>query len=267
VWYHSSAKEKRDRQEREGRIDRAIRKLQNLKDRLAARKTRLRKRTKVDEAIETILQDSGTSRWIEVQVHRQEEEKFRQKTRGRPGPDADYRRIVRVRFDISWRQKEEALAYERNTDGIFPLITNDRAISPLKMLLAYKQGQPRVEQRHHHLKAAHEVAPQYLKSPARIEAFLCVYFFALLINALIERQLRQAMKQRSLEALPLYPEGRPCRRPTLPHILSTFENLMVHRLTGRNGANHEYKPELSRLQKRVLRLLGIPRQTYEFTPV
>jgi transposase len=266
VWYHSSEKEKRDRKEREDKIDRAIRQLQDLKDRLAAPRSRLRKREKVDEAIEGILENSGTSSWIQLQVHRQEKEEFRQKTRGRPGPDAAYRRTVKIRFDITWEQRQDALAYERKTDGIFPLISNDRKLSLVKILKAYKLGQPRVEQRHHHLKGVHEVAPQYLKSPARIEAFPCVYFFVLLVNGLIERQMRQAMKRRGWEDLPLYPEGRPCKRPTTEHILKVFEGLMVHRLNGRRTGAHVYEPELTRLQKRVLGLLGIRPQAYQIGP-
>jgi transposase len=93
--------------------------------------------------------------------------------------------MVRLGFDLAWRSPSNALLYDERTDGIFPLVTSDRKLSPKQRLQAYKLGQPGVEQRHHHLKAAHEVAPQYLKSVARIEAFLCVYFFALLVNALI----------------------------------------------------------------------------------
>jgi transposase len=266
VWYHSTEKQKRDRREREEKMDRAVRELQSLKDRLASRRTKLRQRTKVDGAIEGILEKSGATPWIQVHVARTEEEKFRQKTRGRPGPDTAYRRTVRVRFDITWEQNEPALAYERKTDGIFPLITNDRNLSWLNILKAYKLGQPRVEQRHHHLKGAHEVAPQFLKSPARIEAFLCAFFFALLVNALIERQARQAMKRRGLQSLPLYPEGRKCKRPTTEHILRIFDGLMVHRVNGKRVGRHVWAPELGWLQKRMLGLLGIPPKAYRIDP-
>jgi hypothetical protein len=141
--------------------------------------------------------------------------------------------VVRVGFDLAWRPRSDALAYDERTDGIFPLVTSDRKLSPKEILQAHKLGQPGVEQRHHHLKAVHEVAPQYLKSVARIEAFLCVYFFALLVNALIERKMRQAMKHRRVKALPIYPEGRPCKRPTTEQILRIFESLMVHQLRAR----------------------------------
>lgn len=262
VWYHSTEKQKRDRQEREEKIDRAIRGLQDLKDRLASPKTRLRKRDKVDTAIEEILESSGASRWLEVTVARTQQAQYRQTKPGRPGPDTPYRRIVQVRFDIGCKANAQTVAYDEKTDGIFPLVTCDRKLSVKKILKVYKLGQPRVEQRHHHLKGVQEVAPQYLKSPSRIEAFLCVYFVALLSNALIEREIRRAMKRSKVQELPLYPEGRPCKRPTTEHVLRRFERVMVHRLCAKDGTHHIYFPRLTRLQRRLLKLLGIRAQAY-----
>jgi transposase len=267
VWYRSTEKEKRDRQEREEKIDRAVRKLQDLKDRLASSRTRLRRRDKVDEAIEGILEEAGAGRWLEVQVQKHQEERYRQSHRGRPGPDTVYKRKVRTRFDITWISREGPLQYDLKTDGIFPLITNDRDISPLEMLRAYKLGQPPLEQRHHNLKSFHRVAPQYLKSVVRIEAFLCVYFLALLVDALIEREVRRGMKKRRVKVVELYPEDRPCKKPTAEQVLKIFEDLRIHRLRerGRNGRAFSYPPELTPLQRRVLRLLGMPPTAYRFS--
>jgi hypothetical protein len=53
----------------------------------------------------------------------------------------------------SW---QDALTYDFNTDGIFPLITNDRKLSWRKILEIYKRGQPLVEQRRHTLKSTHD---------------------------------------------------------------------------------------------------------------
>ena len=53
-----------------------------------------------------------------------------------------------------------------------------------------------------------------LKSHSRIEAFLFLYFLALLTEALIEREIRRRMKELKISQLPIYPEGRPCAAPT-----------------------------------------------------
>ena len=94
----------------------------------------------------------------------------------------------------------------------FPLITNVVAMSALEVLLAYKQ-QPMIEKRFAQLKTDFVVAPVYLKEASRIQALLCVYFVVLLVEALLERELRRAMERSGDEDLPLYPESRPCRRP------------------------------------------------------
>ena len=87
-----------------------------------------------------------------------------------------------------------------------------------ELLLAYKQ-QPAIERRFEHLKTDFVVAPVFLKEVSRIEALLCVYFFVLLVEALLERELRRAMKRKGIESLPLYPERRACRRPTARKVI------------------------------------------------
>jgi len=54
----------------------------------------------------------------------------------------------------------------------------------------------------------------FLKDIGRISGLLAVHFFVLLVQTLLERELRRAMIREKLESLPLYPEDRPCSRPT-----------------------------------------------------
>jgi transposase len=149
------------------------------------------------------------------------------------------------------------LAAETSGDGVFPLITNDDSLSELEMLLAYK-SQPSLEKRFSHLKTDFEVAPVYLKEVSRIQALLCVYFLALLTESLLERELRRAMDRDAIESLPLYPEGRKCRRPTARRVIDLFEDMQRHSLrAGRSRPSVVFTTELSRLQRRLLRLLGM----------
>ena len=85
-------------------------------------------------------------------------------------------------------------------------------MSERELLLAYKQ-QPAIERRFEHLKTDFVVAPVYLKEVSRIQALLCVYFFVLLVEALLERELRRTMERKGIESLPLFSERRACRRP------------------------------------------------------
>lgn len=265
VWYHSTEKEKRDAQERDDKLDRTIRKLQDLRTRLASPRSRLRTRTKVDLEIEEILEELGMDRYLQVEVQRKEVKEFRQEKRGRPGPKTRYRRKVRVRFDLGWTFKQDVLTYDIKTDGIFPLITSDRKLTLRRILEIYKRGQPTIEQRHHTLKSTLDVAPQFLKSPSRIEAFLCMYFLALLVNALVEREMRQAMKRRRLKEIPIYHEGRFCKHPTTEQILKAFDDLVVQRIMGPGAARHVSQPTLTRFQNHILRLLGVPARAYRIS--
>src|SRR5262249_21991211 len=105
------------------------------------------------------------------------------------------------------------------------------------------------------LKTDFVVAPALLKEVSRIQASLCVYFLALVVESLLERELRRAMEREGIESLPLYPEGRACRRPTARIVIDLFEDVQRHELSaGRRGAI-VFTTKLSRLQRRILRLL------------
>jgi hypothetical protein len=154
------------------------------------------------------------------------------------------------------------LAREHLGDGVFPLITNDRTLSERELLLAYK-GQPVIEKRFAQLKTDFAVAPVYLKEVSRIQALLCLYFLVLLVESLLERELRQAMVRSGVESLRLYPEGRACGYPTVRRLIEVFEDVQRHRL--RMGTEPEvvFTTQLSPLQRKVLRLLDIPQSVYD----
>ena len=100
-------------------------------------------------------------------------------------------------------------------------MTNDRKLSSAELLQAHK-GQPMIEKRFKQLKTVHQIAPIFLKNEGRIEAFFTLYFLALLVQALIERELRLAMQRENITKLPLFPEQRDCERPTTEQILRLF---------------------------------------------
>ena len=132
-----------------------------------------------------------------------------------------------------------------------------------EVLRAYKR-QPIIEKRFSQLKTDFAVAPIYLKSVTRIQALLAVYFFVLIVQTLLERELRQAMERAGIESLPLYPEGRACRRPTTRKILDLFDGVQRHELTLPGREPEVMVTDLSPLQKQVLKLLGISEKSYGY---
>ena len=230
VWYHSARKAEMDALARARQLERTWEELAELQQKLRRAADPLPSaRTRSTEAVEAILRVRGTTPWVVVAIDEREEAIYRQERPGRPNDQTTYRREVSTRFELRYELDQAALAAEAVQDGVFPLITNDRELSEQELLLAYK-GQPVIEQRYAQLKTEFVVAPVYLKEVTRIQALLCLYFLVLLVQALLERELRQAMARRDVESLPIYPEGRACRRPTTPRLIELFENVQRHRL-------------------------------------
>jgi transposase len=261
-WFHSTRKAELDLAARSGRLERAERRLRALQEKLRSPRSRQRERGKVQEAVAKILQEHDVAEWIRFEVLERQQERYRQRQRGRPGKDTQYVKEVSTRLDLQYTLDAEQLARQRHTDGIFPLLTNDPQLSALQVLQAYKR-QPQIEKRFEQLKTDFAVAPVFLKDVARIEALFCLYFFALLAEALLERELRNAMKRENIDSLPLYPEGRPCQRPTARRVLDLFESVQRHVFHPLQGEPMTLTTELSPLQRKLLRLLGIPTAIYD----
>ncbi len=263
LWYHSSKKVDRDSQRRAHQLQRATQELMELRDRLQGPKTRFREQSKVDAAVHEVLEKYDVESLLPVDVLEQDKPTFRQASKGRPGKDTKYVKKVKKQFDISWSVDPVRVAEAESLDGIFPLITNVKQMTAEEVLRAYKR-QPIIEKRFSQLKTDFAVAPIYLKSVTRIQALLAVYFFVLIVQTLLERELRQAMERAGIESLPLYPEGRACRRPTTRKILDLFDGVQRHELTLPGCEPEVMVTELSPLQKQVLKLLGISEKSYGY---
>jgi transposase len=261
-WFYTTRKAEFDLAARGARLQRAEQKLRQLQEKLRSPRARRRERGKLEEAVRKILEYYDVTEFIKVTINDQQQETYRQRRRGRPGKNTEYVKKVISRLNLDYTIDAEHLARARKSDGIFPLVTNDLQLSALAVLHAYK-GQPQIEKRFEQLKTDFEVAPVFLKDVGRIEALLGVYFLVLLVEALLERELRQAMRQQKIESLPLYPEGRPCRRPTARRVIDLFEPIQRHTLEQAGGEPTAHITELLPLQRRIMRLLGLPGTTYE----
>jgi len=260
-WYSSTRKAELDLAARSRQLRRAEQQLRELQQKLRSPKTRLRDEGKVHELVTKILDACDVKEWIHFHIEKHVQETYRQSRRGRPGKDTQYVKKESVRLDLDYTIDEEQLARERLKDGIFPLVTNDINLDALEVLHAYKR-QPQIERRFEQFKTDYVVAPVFLKDVARIEAFLCVYYFALLTEALLERELRQGMQRQGVTKLPLYPEGRDCRRPTARRLFDAFEPIQRHVLTRPGSDPIVMITELSPLQRKLLRILGLPEGLY-----
>jgi transposase len=262
VWYHSTRKAENDAAMRARQVDRALRELAELQQKLTSPRSRYQERAKVVATVEAILESRGAGGWITTTLEERTVEKYHQEGRGRPSEKTRYTKEVITRFDLKCELDHAALASAHLGDGVFPLITNDLKLSERELLLAYK-GQPVIEKRFAQLKTDFAVAPVYLKEVSRIQALLCLYFFVLVVESLLERELRQAMVRTKVESLRLYPEGRGCRDPTVRRLIEVFEDIQRHRLKVGTEPAVVFTTKLSPLQKKILRLLGLPLSAYD----
>jgi len=242
-------------------LQRAIRELNELRERLSGPRTRFKDRKKVDEGVREIVKRLKEESLLIVTVEQREEATFRQAGKGRPGKNTKYVKQIKKRFEISWSLDPIRMAEAEATDGIFPLISNVDEMTPEEILRAYKR-QPIIEKRFSQLKTDFAVAPIYLKSVTRIQGLLAVYFLALIVQTLLERELRQAMERAKIKSLPLYPEERACRCPTARKVIDLFDGIQRHELKQPGQETEVMVTELSPLQKQILGLLGIPAKSY-----
>jgi transposase len=257
VWVFSSLLRARQIQSRDERLTLACQELQRLSAQLSGPKPRRRSRAQIELRIEQILRKTHCARYIVTDVEQVAEHKFRQERPGRPTSETLYRRKSKMRWEISWAINQAKVAYDRKSDGMYPLLTNDRSLAPKQVLEAHKR-QPMIEKRFEQTKTVFEIAPVFLKNEDRIEALFFVYFLTMLVQGLLEREIRTAMKRVGLAALPLYPEERRTRRPTAEQILRLFAHVERHVLVQGGTDARAFEPKLTDLQRQVLGLLGIP---------
>jgi hypothetical protein len=70
------------------------------------------------------------------------------------------------------------------------------------------------------------------------------------------------MARKGIPALPLYPEGRPCSRPTTARVIEAFEPIQRHLLIAGDDEPQCLVTELTTLQRQIIRLLGLSPADY-----
>ncbi|MGA2480336.1 MAG: IS1634 family transposase [Spirochaetia bacterium] len=261
LWIASSQKRDQDIQVRQTRIDKTIQALDTLKTKIASRRWWTKER--IGKAVSDILAKYRSEKWFAWKMVSTEAVTFKHKGKGRPGKNSEYRKIVKQTWSFEALPDPRAIQADSEKDGIFPLITNIPAaeMTMKEILLKYKY-QPYIEKRHQQFKTVFSSAPVFLKLPHRIEALMFVYFLVLLLNALIERELRLSMAKSGVSSLPLYPEQRRCKFPTTSRLIELFRNQRKHSLKEGPKQVRLFFDPLIEIQETVLDLLKISKKDY-----
>ena len=224
-------------------------------------KYHLKTREQIVAAAKKILKDTRASKFLIIKIETGKSIKITHKKRGRPTPGIRGTKVYSDFFSMTFTINDQAIANDSLDDGVFPLITNlDDKYSAKDALKIYK-FQPFLEKRHSQLKSYQEIAPVFLKKAERDVSLLHVHIMALMVAALIERQIRQAMRQRKLNSIPIYPEGRDCKSPTMYDIVRLFRDVERFEVQ-QKGITTVFPAQLSKAQKQVLDLLQVPASLY-----
>lgn len=246
----------------------------------ACRKNRARQMEKAEAELRKVQKNLGT-RWYDTP------EKVREKVNGilrQRRVTALYRTKVGGEAGaptFHWERDEAALVEAEALDGFYVLVTNLPAdqYDASSVLQLYK-GQYRVERRFGDFKGPLGVSPIFLKDNRRIASLVFVVYLALLIFCLLERQVRQALKnpeQARWEPLALdrrrrrtyaihdpaesgkirWAVGEPAERPTGANILERLRPSLVTILVI-DGQRTVVPPQLDAALHKLHELLGVP---------
>jgi transposase len=258
-WIHSSSKRLDDYNYRQNQIKKAEIDLRKLSEGL--NKRRLKSKDDIQNAYTKILKNREVKDFIEVELHQTKETHIVKSGKGRPSSIEKKEVIERVTFAISWRMNKKAIDAEKNVDGIYPLLSTDPNLSAKEVLMAYKY-QPKLEKRFTQLKSIHNIAPLLFKKLERVEANMFVFFIALIIQSLIEREIRAKMKEQGLKYLQVYPENRNAIHPTTSKVFDIFDEVYTYRISDETDILEEYTDELNDVQKQILEFLSISEEQY-----
>lgn len=256
IWVHSSSKEKQDK----GRRKYAVQKVQNELASLCKKLNKHKLKTK--EQIEAAIKKAckGKAVLFDINVIEEKQIVIKQSTPGRPGPKTVYHEKEIIRFKLEYTINKDEVLKAARTDGIFPLITNS-SIDAADVLKKYK-NQPYLEKRMYTAKSILKVAPVFLESPKRIEAMLFLYFAALMIVGLIERNIRKNMEHQDIENLPILPNKMKTKTPTWNNLNNFFRNVHLSIISRQKIIMSSSVKGVTDLHSHVLQLLGVPDIVY-----
>jgi transposase len=169
--------------------------------------------------------------------------------------------IENVVYTIAWARNKTTIAQEKRVDGIFPLLSTDECMSAKDALKAYKY-QPRLEKRFTQFKDIHNGAPLLVKKLERVEAVMFIFFLAMIVQAVIEREIRMQMQKQEIQWLPIYPEGRIAYHPTTAKVFDRFEGVSIYHRKRGGKVIQEYRDTLNDLQKQIIEMLAISESEY-----
>lgn len=183
--------------------------------------------------------------------------------RGRPAKDAIPQTTVTFTVEVKVNgEDQQAMAEEKARASTFVLITNlhDSNQYPDHQILREYKEQGSVERQFRFLKSPYMVAPIFLKKKNRVEALTYVFLFALLIAALLEIRVREAL---SKSKRVLDTGSRKVSAPTATLLLDRLNDIQVVLI---NGKYRTVDYDEAQVALEIIHLAGFTDQVYLNVP-
>ena len=221
----------------------------------------LKTEKQIRERVDQLLDKHRVQGLYHIDILPVRESSKKQVGKGRPSKHTRYKTQTNKVFSLAWSRNKQAFEQERRCDGVFPILCTDETLSAKAALLAYKY-QPRLEKRFEQLKTVHHGAPTLFKKVERVEAMMFLFFMALVLQAVLEREVRKTMNEETIDSIPVYPEHRLSAHPTTARIVDRFQDISLYRLYYEDALIKQYKDELTPLQRKVLGMMGMSEDDY-----
>jgi transposase len=177
-------------------------------------------------------------------------------------------RPQRVDSETTWEvrveRQEEAIAARVREMGWQVYGTNNKAVALAQVVWGYR-GQYRIEDDWSRLKGRPlGLTPMYLQEESRIQGLVHLLSLALRLLTLLEWEVRERLRQSGtkLEGLYAGQRGRKTDRPSAELLLRALGTLSVS-LVEVAGEVHVLLTPLTEVQKRLLKLWGLPPDLYQ----
>lgn len=187
----------------------------------------------VKERTEQILGQNAAGRFIHIQVTR---------TRAKTAP-----------ILLTWSVPRKALQTAAHWDGVYSVVTNlPTATHSATEVLAIYKDQHQVEGRFRDLNQLPiRVRPLWLKRPDRIESLVFLIMIAVLLYALLERQVRRHIAATGQKIEGLMPEKRDTLTPSGQRLLRAFAAVCLVRWEDGQQVHFQLS-ELSAVHQQIL---------------
>ncbi len=161
--------------------------------------------------------------------------------------------------EVHWEVDAAAVQAAALLDGVTVLVTNyPQEKADARELLRLWKGQLESERRFADWKGPLQVRPVFLTTQTRINVLLLLCHVALLLFCLVERTVRLGLVQEGTRKIPGLYAGQHDALPTGRLILQAFQYLHLVELRV-GGEWFRRLPPLTRLQERLMSLLGVPK--------